>query len=360
MSSDSNEALIQLIDAADQSVERSFWRSVGRALKRAAVATGTGTAWLARTGYENRNYLPAVLNGAVGDKLARAGEGLAIGMSFRHDRRDIPVAALAVSMADGDGRAAVFVHGLMGDELMWQQTLGGDEGLAAALERDRGVVPLYVRYNSGLHISTNGRALADLLESFARAHAGDVKTLTLVGHSMGGLVVRSAEHYGREAGHRWPELVDSIALLGAPHDGSYLEKLGHLTSTILETIPTSQTRIISRVIDERSDGIKDLRIGVLVDEDWQRPDAHSMPIAERTTVPLLPDARYHVVIGTLVGDHTSIVAAYLGDGLVAKGSALGTKRDELTDAVVYKVFPRTGHMALMTSPDVQQYLVEVL
>jgi pimeloyl-ACP methyl ester carboxylesterase len=324
------------------------------------VATGSGTAWLARTGYENRNYLPAVLNGAVGDKLARAGESLAIDMSFRHERRDVPVEALAIPMASGDGRAAVFVHGLMGDELMWQQTLGGADGMATVLERERGIVPLYVRYNSGLHISQNGRALAHLLESFARAHAGDVKTLTVIGHSMGGLVVRSAEHYGREAGHSWPDLVDSIALLGAPHDGSYLEKIGHLTSFILESIPTSQTKIISRVIDERSDGIKDLRIGVLVDDDWQRADADFLPAAERTFVPLLPDVRYHVVVGTLAKDHTSIVAAYLGDGLVGKGSALGTKRDELTDAIVYKVFPKTGHMALMTSTDVQQYLVEAL
>ena len=360
MAVDEEVALERFIEDADASIERSFWRSFGGAMRRAAIATGSGTAWLARTGYDNRNYVPAVLNGAIGDKLARAGDSLAIEMSFRHERRDVPVEALAVPMAAGSGHAAVFVHGLMGDEVMWQHGFGDNAGPAAMLERERGIVPLCVRYNSGLHISHNGRALADLLESLVHAHTGDLESLALVGHSMGALVVRSAEHYGRAQGHHWPERVGSIALLGAPNDGSYLEQVSHLTSFILKAIPNFPTRVIARVIDERSDGIKDLRIGLLVEDDWRRPDAEHLRLDQRTRVPLLPDTRYHVVVGTLTQDEESIIATYLGDGLVGKRSALGRDHAERHHSVEYRVFTQTGHVGLLTSPDVQRYLCERL
>ncbi len=267
----SQVALVErLVDEAGVDASKSFWRGFGNALKKAAIATGRGTAWLAKAGYEHRNYVPAVINGAIGDKLAESGDRLAIRMSFRQGGRDVAIDELG----DLSGHVGVFVHGLMADDAYWTRPFGGAVGLGPMLAREHGVAPLYIRYNSGLHISQNGFALAQLLEQLVDGHPG-IERLTLCGHSMGGLVSRSAGHYGSVEGHRWTRVLDSVVLLGAPNDGAYLERAAHLSTWVLETIPTLTTNIIARAINGRSDGIKDLRLGLLVREDWQRPDAAS-------------------------------------------------------------------------------------
>ena len=50
----------------------------------------------------------------------------------------------------------------METEFAWG--FGGGETYGARLARDLGVTPVYVRYNTGRHISENGRSLAELLE----------------------------------------------------------------------------------------------------------------------------------------------------------------------------------------------------
>jgi triacylglycerol esterase/lipase EstA (alpha/beta hydrolase family) len=63
--------------------------------------------------------------------------------------------------------------------------------------------PCTVRYNTGLHISQNGRALAEQLEELVQAWPVPVEEICIVGYSMGGLVARSALHYGAQAKHSW-------------------------------------------------------------------------------------------------------------------------------------------------------------
>lgn len=336
----------------DRARRRTFWRGVARALKHAAISTGKGSAWLARTGYDNRHYVPAVVNGAVGDKLARRDGALAIRMSFRVRGRDVSPGALGQTLRDGNGHAVVFVHGLMANEVYWQEPFGDHDGMGPALAHAVGVTPLYVRYNSGAHISENGRDLAALLERLIDEHGDHIDRLTLVGHSMGGLVIRSAGHYGDADDHRWRRQLRSVVLLGAPNEGAYLEQIAHLTTRVLASIST-HTRMIASVINERSAGIKDLRLGVLVDEDWQRDDDRPLRRAERTDVPPLPGVDYHVVAGTLTANHRSLIATWFGDGLVGRRSALG-------DHVRVRVFPRTGHLALVSRPDVQEHVAAAI
>lgn len=362
MEHDPDEQLVdELLENTDPEAKRTFWRSFGGAMKKAAIATGSGTAWLAKSSYENKHYLVCVLNGAIGDRLARTNDNLAIQMSFRQRQMDVSVAALAPLIDAGNGHVVVFVHGLMGNEVMWEQPFGDNEGLSTKLARDHDVVPLYVRYNSGLHISQNGRALSNLLDELVGSYGDSIKRLTLVGHSMGGLVSRSAGHYAQHQRQQWPRLIDTMVLLGAPNDGSYLEKMGHLTSSILKSLFNLHTRIIAGVIDERSAGIKDLRLGLLVDEDWQRPDAGSLRLRERTTVPLMRGVHHRVIVGTLSQSEDSVVSLYFGDGLVGKRSAIGGAMSHEADAAVdYKVFTQTGHVALMTRPEIQVYISECL
>jgi pimeloyl-ACP methyl ester carboxylesterase len=352
----SQTALVEtLVDESGEEVRKSFWRGFGAALKKAAVATGRGGAWLAKTGYENRNYVPAVINGAIGDKLAERDDRLAIAMSFREDGRDVHPADLGRL----DGHVAVFVHGLMADEAYWTRPFGDFEGLGPVLARERSLTPLYLRYNSGRHISTNGEGLARLLEQLVQAHP-DIERLTLSGHSMGGLVARSAGHYGGVLAHAWVRRVESVVLLGSPTDGAYLEQAAHLSSWVLDAIPTLATNVIAQTINGRSDGIKDLRLGLLVHEDWQREDAATMRLVDRTEVPLMPGVHYHLAIGTLWGSTDSIVTAYLGDGLVGKKSALATRDYDGAASIRWRVFTKTTHLALVSSPEVQAFVSDAL
>ncbi len=352
----SQTALVeQRVDRGSETARKSFWRSFGEALKKAAIATGRGSAALARTGYENRNYLPAVANGAIGHWLAQSGDLLAIRMSFRDGGRDVSPEELG----ELSGHVAVFVHGLMADDAYWTRPFGGFEGFGPVLARERGLTPLYLRYNSGLHISENGESLAHLLQALLEAHPR-IERLTLTGHSMGGLVVRSAGHCGRSRNHTWPRALDSVVLLGAPNDGAYLEQAAHLSAWVLQSIPTLTTGILSSVIDSRSDGIKDLRLGLLVPQDWQRPDTATMRLADRTEVPLLPGVHYHVAIGTLTQSEDSVLATYFGDGLVGANSAIATHRGRGAASVRWRVFTRTSHLALVSSPEVHQFVSDAL
>ena len=167
------------------------------------------------------------------------------------------------------------------------------------LARERGVSPVYVRYNTGRHISTNGRELAARLQRLVRAWPVRVREIDLIGHSMGGLVIRSACHYGyasatlRDRLRRrgpWPAKVKRVVLLGVPNSGANLEVIVNLTSAALWSVPTPVTRLVGAGLDRRSEGIKDLRWGAVLDEDWveRDPDATGRPERYPVRVPRAP------------------------------------------------------------------------
>lgn len=351
----SEESLIESAsaDRAPRSKKRVFWPKLGRAIKTAAISTGRGTAWLAKTGYKNRHHVPAVLNGAVGDRLADG--PLGIRLRFRRNGLDATPASLLTELREGNGHAVVFVHGLMADESCWQTPFGDDEGMGPRLARELGATPLYIRYNSGCRVSENGRALSRLLEELVQHHGPHIERLTLIGHSMGGLVVRSACHYATEQESSWTSKLVSVVLLGTPHHGSYVEQLAHTTADVLRRL-TPQTRLLARVMDLRSGGIKDLRHGALVDEDWQdwqRPNVNTRSRRRRTEVPLLEGVAYHFVAGTLAADPSSAWATWFGDGLVARPSATAAQ-------VTAHVFPKTSHMGLMSREHIHEQVTAAL
>src|SRR5205823_7106966 len=105
-------------------------------------------------------------------------------------------AALKQRLSEARGDVLVLIHGLCMNDLQWQRD-GHDHG--AVLARELGFTPVYLSYNSGLHISTNGRELSAQLQALLDAWPCPVQRLVLVGHSMGGLLARSALHYGGQA-----------------------------------------------------------------------------------------------------------------------------------------------------------------
>ncbi|MBL8021122.1 MAG: hypothetical protein JNM27_15735 [Leptospirales bacterium] len=345
----------------------SFWKNVWSGTKKGAQAIGRGIGFAYQKGSENTHYLLPVLNGVVGDKLAESGHSRAIQMSFRLDGMDVATTdpRLRATVERG-ANVLIFVHGLMADEVLWQEHAPGKPGFAPRLAEAAGLTALYVRYNSGLHVSENGRALSNLIQSFVDQYSPG--SIDIVAHSMGGLVSRSAGYYAGVQDQNWTSKLRRVVLLGVPNDGSYLEKLGHLTTTILKTIWTIPTRIIGDIANQRSNGIKDLRWGFLVDEDWKAAGAEGLLSVKRTDVPPIENVTYYVVVGTLTKDDQSPVNLYFGDGLVGRRSATGEvfrraqagAEEDQQDFLVFRVFAGLGHVALIMNEDVYEYVKGVL
>ena len=372
-----------------------FLRALG-AVGRAALLPVRGAGYLVRSGKAHQHFFLPVLNGALGDQLAARFDPRAIRMSFRRGDQDVTVADLRLT--EPHQKTVVFVHGLMGDELIWQtgfQDAPGSRRYGPRLAEELHLRSLYVRFNSGLHLSENGRELNRLLTELVNTYPDAVGELVLVGHSMGGLIVRSAGYYGSVGSQLkikseelksgalpqkednmfstfdsqiltetapWLSHLRSIFLIGTPNDGSWLEQNSHLTARLLERINLFPTRFLSKALNQRSNGIKDMRYSILVDKDWQ--DAHADDLTPpRTPVPPLPGVKYHILMGAwLRTTRPSALREYFGDGLVGQGSARGhaTFGDEAAlpagASVRTAVFSQQHHGGLLTHPGVFQYL----
>jgi pimeloyl-ACP methyl ester carboxylesterase len=275
-----------------------------------------------------REALVAALNGVLGDHLVATANPLATPMSLRRDgRRLMPeTAALAAALPDAGGGLLVLVHGLCMNDLQWARA-GHDHG--AFLAHEAGFTPVYLRYNSGQPLSLNGRELAQQLGQLVAQWPQPLERIVLIGHSMGGLVVRSALHEATLAGQRWPEQVADLVFLGTPHHGAPLERAGHWIDVLLGGTPYAAP--FARLGKLRSAGITDLRHG--------------------SDQPLPANIRCFAIAGSIGGEAGHLKERLLGDGLVPLASALGRHADPAR-ALVFAperqwVARGVGHLALL-------------
>lgn len=300
-----------------------------------------------------REALLAAANGVLGDYLEASGNPLAISMRFRRDGMPLAIerAALAAAMPQATGKLLVLVHGICMSDLQWNRD-GHDHG--AALARDLGYTAVYLHYNSGLHVSVNGRRCAGLLEDLVREWPVPLEELAIVGHSMGGLVARSACHYGREAGHGWLRHLRKLVCLGTPHHGSPLERAGNWVDAALGASRYSAP--LARLGMIRSAGVTDLRYGNLLDEDWHGRDRFARDGDRRRPVPLPQGVACYAVAATSAGGRSRVAAMLPSDGLVTLDSALGRhpRRDLALDfpADHCWIASGMGHFDLLSRPEV--------
>ena len=286
-----------------------------------------------------------VLTGLRGDHLEDS--ALHAPMAFRRDGR---VLRVPEDVPRARGRLVVFLHGLFETEHAW--TAAG-EGYAPRLERSLGVTALHVRYNSGRHISANGRDLARLLDETVAAWPVPVRGIALVGHSMGGLVARSACHRGGAfAAH-----VTHVVSLGTPHAGAPLAQGVHHATHLLGRVP--ETRPFAGLLRRRSAGIRDLRSAALVDADWDGHDPDALKAVACAEVPLLPGATHCFVAATITRDRDHPVGRLVGDWLVLAPSAIGRGRIPAGLGTVLHV-GAAHHLALLDHPAVDAKLREWL
>ena len=271
-----------------------------------------------------RDAIVAALNGVLGDYLVATGNPLATPMELRHAGPALTLEreALAAALPAAGGRLAVLVHGLCMNDLQWQRD-GHDHG--AALARDLGYAPVYLRYNSGLHVSINGRAFAQQLARLIEAWPQPLQRVVVIGHSMGGLVTRSALHYATQAQQPWVPRLDDLFFLGTPHHGAPLERAGHWVDLVLGATPYAAP--FARLGKVRSAGITDLRHGHLLDEDWVGRDRFARGGDRRQPVLLPENLRCYALAASLGAQGGALKERLLGDGLVPLDSALGVHKD---------------------------------
>jgi pimeloyl-ACP methyl ester carboxylesterase len=303
---------------------------------------------------KERDALISILNGVLGDHMTRRNNPLTITMGWRLHGKNLALSkeSLGNALPHAHGRILVMLHGHCMNETQWTTSSGHNHGeaLAAAL----GFTPMVLRYNSGLHISQNGRALADQLAQLVKAWPVSVEELCIVGYSMGGLLARSAFHYGEQAGHGWMPTVRKLIFVGTPHHGSMLEQAGNLVDIALEISPYSEA--LARLGKIRSAGTTDLRHGNLLDVDWMGRDRFARSADPRQPVPLPEGVQCYAIAAMISKEHNNLSAKLVGDGLVPLKSALG-QHHERKRALHFphghqKVFYGTTHLGLLDSQEV--------
>jgi pimeloyl-ACP methyl ester carboxylesterase len=311
--------------------------SASRALDRLA-ATGVGPQLEADA---RGRFVSAAVNGLIGDRLLRERPQLAIPMAVRRHGADVEPdrGTLAEAFPDATGKLVLFLHGLCENESYWQRPMQGDDPgqTYAEMLAGRGWTPLMLRANTGLPLRENGAALAALVQRVVDEWPVEVTRIALVGHSLGGLVMRAASAVVSDVGAPWAGLVTDVVTLGTPHLGAPIARgVGH-GSTGLGRLP--ETAAFGRILDWRSRGVHDLVTGLAED------------------VPPLPHARYHLVAATVTRSERHPVGDLVGDWLVRPRSAYGRDRVRtlFPDADVLHV-GATHHFGLLNHPDVHEAL----
>ena len=336
---------------------RGITRVVGTGIDRALASAERLVAETAPG--VKRAAMIAVVNGVVGDHLAETGNPLAIEMRLCRNGEplDLGAGSAGAAIPNPTGKLLVLVHGLCTDDRFW---LRNDYDYGDALARDLGYTPVYLHYNTGLHVSENGREFSTVLDRLVRAWPVPVDEITLMGHSMGGLVARSACHHAEQSGDsEWRLRLSRLVCLGSPHHGAPLERGGNWLQVLAGI--NRYTAPIAGMGKLRSAGITDLRYGAVADTHWSHRDRFEPAVDDREPVALPAGVTCYALAATLSPEGKPNPR---GDGLVPVASALGHHRNPALalafPAASQHVVTETGHLDLVCSAEVYDVLKDWL
>ena len=360
-----------LVYQSIQGVTQLVGKTVGMALTglQPWLESATGTQ---QTPTPQREAVLAALNGVMGDRLVESKNPLATPMTFRVNGVALNWQALPADFKP-TAKVLLLVHGLCMNDLQWRTAAPADHGQSPSADHDHGTAlaealgytAVYLRYNTGLHTSQNGHILCAQLEQLVAHWPVPVKEITVVAHSMGGLVTRSAVQSAKESHTTalcWPPLLKNAVFLGTPHHGAPLERAGNWVDVLLGSTPYSKP--FTKLVQLRSAGITDLRYGHVVDADWQGKDRFRKQPDSRLPVPLPEGVACFTVAATTAAKRSAIADRLIGDGLVPLHSALG-QHDNAERSLIFAkesqlITYRMNHMQLLTSPEVTAQLIRWL
>jgi len=296
---------------------------------------------------KQRQQWLAMINGVLGDHLTASNNPLALDMTWHYQGTAMSPKQVAQMCCEQEGQPLILIHGLCMNDQLWKRH-GHDHGIE--LQKSNNMIPIYLRYNSGLAVYQNGLKLAHMLEQFFSALPPE-KFCNVLCHSMGGLVMRSAMHVADECSHPWLEKISKAVFLGTPHQGAVLEKTGNLIDYIISINPYSAP--LTKLVKIRSHGIKNLRHGT-VTKDHQ-------------TIQLPSHVDCYAIAASTkdlgMGDAHHLHLKWIGDGLVSVDSALGghkhPEREVLFKAKNKITFENVSHMSLLSNKKVFKRLQEI-
>lgn len=290
-----------------------------------------------------RDTFLSVINGVYGDKLLVQNNSLALGMRFFHKQQALTIdhtntKTIQLSTKPLSSKVMLFIHGLCMSPHGWEDN---NTNLSSDMAEKLGITPIYLHYNTGRSITSNGAELAKQLALLVENWPVPITQLTLVGHSMGGLLARSAYFHGEQQHSTWLNITKTLVSIGTPHNGALLEKGGAVIDSLLDLSPYARPFTLLTKI--RSQGIEDLRYGAITN-------------AEHAFTPLPKNIRFYAVAATLNTDKNSLSERTIGDGLVTVNSAFGQHKEPeqmLTIPETNKYLQRgIGHNAMLTEPKV--------
>lgn len=261
-----------------------------------------------------QHYFVGALNGVCGDYLLKQQNPISLPMVI-YDHYG------SVQKGELTGHVVLFIHGLCMNHLDWSNPQFGGIGEKLLAQRDHNTM-LYLNYNTGRRISSNGHSLANTLEDLIQRNP-KISSLSLIGHSMGGLVARSALFYAKQSLHSWLHLTENLVCIASPHHGAALERLSFNIQNKLGRFPV--VRIFGHLFNIRSNGILDLRHGSIRDDDWEYNDARVGFVDDhRKPAPLPSHIQSYLIAGSIEREKKNKTSRHLfGDYLVSIQSALG-------------------------------------
>ena len=293
-----------------------------------------------------REAVAAAMNGVLGDHFEKGENPLAISMSLRVNGQSLDKNQLLELFKNAANEVTILIHGLCMNDLQWTRD-GHNHGELLAEELNHTIV--YLHYNTGLHISENGRQLSQLLNEIEQLNG---RSINVLAHSMGGLVARSACYYAALDDHEWLSHLNKMIFLGTPHHGAVLAKGGHWADILLQISPYSAP--FAKVTKIRSSGLTDLRHGSIIDEDWSNEEV-------RKIVPLPKNIQcYSIATSISVNESSKLANDVVGDGLVTIHSALGKHKDKNLNLDFAEDHQWTGgnigHMQLLSDSKVYEVI----
>ncbi|MDP5106910.1 MAG: GPI inositol-deacylase [Polaribacter sp.] len=310
---------------------------------------------------DTKQIILSILNGVIGDYLEETENPLKIDMQFRYQSKVLQIdqESLKENYPNCAGKILLMIHGSCMSDLQWTRK---NHNHAEILSEELKKTPIYLNYNSGKHISANGKNLTENLEKLVENWPVPVEEITIIAHSMGGLITRSALYYGEQNQNNWLKHIKKVAFLGTPHHGSPVERIGNYLDLVLASVP--YLKPFAKLGKIRSAGVTDLRYGNLVDEDWLNMDRFKLKKDQSQYIPLPTGIEFYSIAAVIGKETSKSKNQILGDTLVDIKSAFGEHKNPAKNLLFKKehtwIAYENNHLDLLSNPKITDKLKDWL